>query len=1763
MGRSNYFIAPLLLVLSLFIIVSCGERNDGGAAVEETEPLRSEERPSEPQDLQEPQDTAEPESTAAPVSEEVPAGEAAVPTVVETPSRAVRAPEVQPAVVTERVQPQTEVSLALASPTNLSYYTPEVRVAGSLNGALSGEDLLWEVLGTELQGTCQPDNRGNFDFSFSTRSVAGDITLAVRTVDTGPRMKEAILILQDPPGGPVIRLNTPVSGDTYRSEVKVQGQVSDHRDAVGKAEGIEGLEYRIAGTDRAGSLSFDASGRFSSTLNTSGLQGPLVLELKARDYRGRLTTAAVSLSAEGSGPALTILEPADNSFYRSVMKVRGLVSDSSESPESTAEIDRLQWRIEGTDRKGNVPFTSAGSFSFDLDTLDLPKQIVLTLFAVDKNGHLGERKIYLRDDGEGPFIDLRSPVDGQTYGETITLSGRVLNRQGSPSPEGEVASLTWQFVEESADPEPLPFASNGAFALEVPPPEAGTDLTLELIAVDNHGHRTAEIVRLQSPALPQGRAAPEKLIDLQVPREAEYRSSARIAGRVFGAASSEAGRVSWNIRGTDRRGTVIVEPSGSFTMEIDTRGLSGRLAMTLQTEGRNEKVAKTVMLNESPLLPFLTLESPTDGSVYRSSFTLRGTVSDRPDRQSLAELKELTWKIAGTEQGGLLRPDERGYFNLEITTQGMREDLFLQVAAEDLNGRVTEKMVTLKDDGVGPYIRFLSPENGGFYPVSVECRGHVWDSPETSESIKEVGAVSWSVGETNLGGTLFPDKEGAFSFSFSGIGLPETAVVRVTAKDKNGHESVETLTLRRDPEGPMLTVESPKDLGYYTGDVRVAGRVRDREAGPVTLTELKTLSWRQEGAENNGGYVYVEPDGRFNFSVDTGKLQGPLQLILKADDVFGNVTEKTVRLQDGKIPPVIEVESPEEDSFYGVGILLKGKVVDPYGRDPVYGGIDRLEYEVVSAQFSRDQEKISGTLRPNPDGGFSRTVNTSNLRDDQHLILKAYGTNGNRSEKVLLLRKGDSAFPSFRVSPGNEIAEVTWNTLPFVDSYSLRYAPGGPEALSGGGVEMRNLTPPVILPRLENGTRYSLVLEGSLEGRRVPSAILECIPLADGTLKPRATGGFEQITLEWNAIPGTDRFVVSRALGTPDAFLPLEIVQGTGCIDTSARYGVEYFYRIAPEGILAPEGGYTKASCLEAPNRRLSSISLDSGVFPTSVRVMGDYAYLALGSRGLRIIDISDPPRSKERGTFAGGDTRDVAVQGDFAYLADGEKGVKVVNIADPRNPYLVGARNTQNAQAIAVRNEYVFLADGPGGLRILDVRNPGSPERLAAFELDDAVDCLLDRNIVYVASGIQGLKALDISSPQRPAEMGSFPAPRPLKLHLADGRLYVADGKEGLLILDISDPARMIKLGSFPLAGLKDLDLVGQYAFLAAEQGLVVVDVLDPRNPVKVDDFPASGALSLGVKDDFVFLSESGGFRLLRAYLIGKSFRIAECTLPGTASHITLSGNTAVVAAGISGFHLVNVGNPVRLRNSDVLRTLPAGYAEGSLISQGYLVLSDWEEGIKVYPQPWNDKPLFHIPLTPSADMAAQDNLLISAMRAEGLSLLDLSPLQRREEPRLLDRWNGGDIRAVAAEGDLAAAADRTSGLLLFSLGEKKLVKLGEYPVPGIRDVSLSGSLAAVVGSEGVTFLDISNPAKPVQKGFYPTRFGEKAVYSGDYLYLAEGYRGLTVLTLSEQGRCSRLTTCPKVYAVDCAVIGDYVLVSGGSGLSVVKVVFPNPDMK
>ena len=145
----------------------------------------------------------------------------------------------------------------------------------------------------------------------------------------------------------------------------------------------------------------------------------------------------------------------------------------------------------------------------------------------------------------------------------------------------------------------------------------------------------------------------------------------------------------------------------------------------------------------------------------------------------------------------------------------------------------------------------------------------------------------------------------------------------------------------------------------------------------------------------------------------------------------------------------------------------------------------------------------------------------------------------------------------------------------------------------------------------------------------------------------------------------------------------------------------------------------------------------------------GNNAFLACGTRGLYIIDISDPTQPALAGIYDSDGVVNavkiaIANGMTLAYLADGNHGIKVIDCTDAANPMLLHYYpQSSYIYDLCLDSRFIY-AVGTDGLAILQ-ESGGSISTIAEYPIDEAAKSVyIDSDYIYVCYGLNKVAILE-----------------------------------------------------------------------------------------------------------------------------------------------------------------------------------------------------------------------------------------------------------------------------------------------------------------------------------------------------------------------------------------------------------------------------------
>lgn len=258
---------------------------------------------------------------------------------------------------------------------------------------------------------------------------------------------------------------------------------------------------------------------------------------------------------------------------------------------------------------------------------------------------------------------------------------------------------------------------------------------------------------------------------------------------------------------------------------------------------------------------------------------------------------------------------------------------------------------------------------------------------------------------------------------------------------------------------------------------------------------------------------------------------------------------------------------------------------------------------------------------------------------------------------------------------------------------------------------------------------------------------------------------------------------------------------------------------------------------------------------------LADKVFLAYGTAGLRIVDVSNPSNATLLSTTAlGGESRGVVASGNYAFVAGRDSGVFIVDASNPASPVKLSTIKTPRARGIAISGNYVYVAASDSGLGIINISNPASANLIGYFHPGGQYgeNVAAAGNIVGVTD-YNKILFFDLTNPTVPVTKGLTGTFRTGNegFAIAGNNAYVPDG-DSLKVFDISNllsPALISKIytGGYGYTAA----VAGNYCYVASEgTGVRAINISNPAAPLEAgyyDGVPQSRGVAANGKHVYV----------------------------------------------------------------------------------------------------------------------------------------------------------------------------------------------------------------------------------------------------------------------------------------------------------------------
>lgn len=577
-------------------------------------------------------------------------------------------------------------SLSITAP---APYTTTASITGTVkswDGASDATEIaaLTYSLGAAVDQPLAFDAAGNINASLTTSALSGDQTVTIKATDDNGNQTTASIPLTDglPP---ILNVNSP--GTSYNgTDLSVSGTVYDYVGAS-TAVDVDTLTYSLgAVVDQP--LSFiAATGVISDTLATSTLFGNQSLIIKATDDDGNLSQVSFSLT-DGIAPEIVITAPDTNDPYGPSVFVTGTVR-SNPGITGVGDIASVSYQIGTGTIQGTLSYNASGSINETIDLSALSGNQILTITAKDSATPQNQAQVSLNlTDGVPPDLSITAPVDNDTYGYSLAVSGTVLDYVGATTTV-DVASLTYSLGEVSnAD---LSYTtSSGAIADTLDCSALSGTKTLTITAKD-----TATLQNQAQKSISLTDRIPPYLTGISHTAGDTYADgmvvSITVASNKGISGTGDISSVTYTL---DTLNGSMTGAAGVFSATI-ANSLSGDQTLTITATDSTANESEIAVTLSDGTVPYLTLTSPACGDTYGDTLTLTGSVVNFKGQSNHSDISSLTYSIGGGTPVVITILGNHSFSTGNINTSALTGPQTLTIEAAHTNGSTSQISLTI------------------------------------------------------------------------------------------------------------------------------------------------------------------------------------------------------------------------------------------------------------------------------------------------------------------------------------------------------------------------------------------------------------------------------------------------------------------------------------------------------------------------------------------------------------------------------------------------------------------------------------------------------------------------------------------------------------------------------------------------------------------------------------------------------------------------------------------------------------------------------------------------------------------------------------------------------------------------------------------------------------------------------------------------------------------------------------------------------------
>ena len=525
--------------------------------------------------------------------------------------------------------------------------------------------------------------------------------------------------------------------------------------------------------------------------------------------------------------------------------------------------------------------------------------------------------------------------------------------------------------------------------------------------------------------------------------------------------------------------------------------------------------------------------------------------------------------------------------------------------------------------------------------------------------------------------------------------------------------------------------------------------------------------------------------------------------------------------------------------------------------------------------------------------------------------------------------------------------------------------------------------------------------------------------------------------------------------------------------------------------------------------------------------VEGDLGYIGRGAI-FQVVDFSDLEHPSELGSIIlPAPMSDIALLGNHAFVANFSGGLRVIDIEDPEHPLEINIYHEGiDISSVDIYENYAFLGYYGPGLEIVDISDPLNLVQVYYSETFGSNGVVFqDQHAFSVGSYI---RVLDLSDITNPLERGWYDVPNLTHgLAVSGDYAYVAIYGFGLHVLDISNLDSLFLVGSAQNSFRAwQVQVQGNFAYMAEKSdGFSIFDISDPLNPVLSSNINTPGtAWSLVVQDSLMYLADGeDGVGVFDVTSASAPSEVVRFETGSSAKDISIQGEQIFVASSFDGITILNSSDATEL---PVIGSLDyAGNAVGLDVTGDYAYLADNDSGLVIFniSDPQTPLQLEQYPAFGTlSDVTIHENYAYLANSDQGLRIVDISDPQNAFEVSLA--LTDQTVFSVCVNNGYAYAACYNGFSILDISDPTAPISLGPFDNINYRiyDLDVVGDYAYLAAySSGLVIINIADPEHPFETGSYANNDYFSRAYgvsvSHRYAYIGDYWNGLRIIDVSD----------------------------------------------